>query len=143
MNDFNSTDAADVITATLVPDDERLDFLPKLFGVRLMLQGEHMVYGWMRALSPDYVGGYWDFYRLSNGGGYMAPKLVGPVQIEVEGNGFSGSMSADAAGIVATLFALCNLAAQVREDAVIDLFHGLRGFAAEHAEASLIYSAID
>ena len=65
------------------------------------------------------------------------------MRIAVDGNGFSGSMSADAAGIVATLFALCDLAAQVRDDAVIDLFHGLRDFAEEHAEMALIFAAID
>ena len=135
--------STDVITATLVPDAKRLDFLPSLFGTRLMMRGEGLVYDWMGRLCPDYCGGYWEFYRLSNGAGYLVPRCAGPVRIAVDGNGFSGSMSADAAGIVATLFALCDLAAQVRDDAVIDLFHGLRDFAAEHAEMALIFAAID
>jgi hypothetical protein len=37
----------------------------------------------------------------------MAPKPDKRLRVEVDGNGFSGEMSADAAGIVATLFALC------------------------------------
>ena len=36
--------------ARLVPDAQRLDFLPFYFGRRLMLQGEHEVYSWMQAL---------------------------------------------------------------------------------------------
>ena len=140
MNDFNSTD---VITATLVPDAERLDFLPALFGTRLMMRAERLVYDWMGALSPDYDGGFWNFYTLSNGGGYLAPQRTEPMRIAVEGNGFSGSMTADAAGIVATLFALCELAAEVQQDTVVTLHHELRDFAMTHKEAVLIFGAID
>jgi hypothetical protein len=52
-------------------------------------------------------------------------------------------MSADAAGIVVTLFALCQLSAETEQDGIVELYHALRDFAAEHAEAGLIFSAID
>lgn len=50
---------APLASARLVPDHERLGFLPKHFGRRLRLRGEVTVYGWMDRLSPDYYGGYW------------------------------------------------------------------------------------
>jgi hypothetical protein len=61
-----------VIAAALVPDEERMEFLPSVFG-RLMMEGESRVYTWAEELSLAYQGGYWEFYRLSNGGFYMAP----------------------------------------------------------------------
>ncbi|MNG28751.1 Antirestriction protein KlcA [compost metagenome] len=51
-------------------------------------------------------------------------------------------MSADAAGITASLFAICDLA-QGGDEKLIDAYYALRDFAAEHAEANEIYSAID
>jgi len=155
MNEFNSTagsggdagassgDDTDVVMATRVPDADRLDFLPTFFGTRLMMRGEAMVYDWMGQLCADYTGGFWNFWTLSNGGGYLAPSNVDPMKLRVDGNGFEGEMSADAAGIVATLFTLSQLSIQTQQDAIGDLFHALREFAGEHAEAALIFGAID
>ena len=134
------------ITAVLVDDDHRLDFLPAHFGPRLMMRGESLAYAWMRRLAEDYNGGFWNYYTLTNGGFYMAP-VLGRLHLEVAGNGYSGEMSADAAGIVATLFVLGQLAADTQGtaecDALIDRYHWLRDYAADHAEAAQIYRAID
>ena len=97
----------------------------------------------MGELCEEYSGGFWHFYTLSNGGGYMALASAMRMHIEVAGNGFEGEMSADAAGIVATLFALGQLAAETEQDGIIRLYHELNDFAGEHAEAALIRSAID
>ena len=106
-----------------------------------------MVYAWLRRLSKDYDGAYWHYYTLTNGGFYMAPRLTERLRLEVSGNGFEGEMSADAAGIVATLFALGQLAAEIQgtdaADALIDRYHFLREFVDEHAEAGPIFRAID
>ena len=64
-----------------------------------MMRGEALVFGWLDALSEDYNGGFWNFYTLTNGGFYMAPAGDKRMRLEVDGNGFSGEMSADAAGI--------------------------------------------
>ena len=140
MNEMNSTDA---VVATRVSDAERLDFLPVFFGTRLMMRGEAMVYDWMKRLCEDYNGGFWNFYTLSNSGGYLAPARAEPMRLAVDGNGFEGLMSADAAGIVATLFTLSQLSIDTQQDSISDLFHALREFAGEHAEAELIFGAID
>ena len=136
------------VTASLVSDDARLDFLPFYFGPRLMMRAEALVYGWMGRLSKDYTGAYWHYYTLSNGGFYLAPAYDGQMRVEVAGNWFEGELSADAAGIVATLFALSQIAAEAQAkgldaDALIDRYHFLRDFAAEHAEGPAIFRAID
>ncbi len=144
---MNNTQEQQPVTASLVADNQRLTFLPSYFGTRLMIRGEALVYAWLRRLSKDYDGGYWHYYTLTNGGFYMAPRLTERLRLEVSGNGFEGEMSADAAGIVATLFALGQLAAEIQgtdaADALIDRYHFLREFVDEHAEAGPIFRAID
>jgi hypothetical protein len=43
---------ASVVSATLVPENLRLRFLPEQFG-KFMLKGEALVYGWLEQLSED------------------------------------------------------------------------------------------
>ncbi len=99
----------------------------------------------MESLSQDYRNGSWNFHELSNGGFFMTPLDVpSTMHISVESNGFDGSMSSEAAGIVATIFALNVLCNETELDEHIQQFHLLRDFAlSEHAEASLIAQAID
>jgi hypothetical protein len=130
------------IGAREVPDDERLQMLPRHFG-RHMLTVEYAVYAFMRKLSSQYTGGYWNYLELSNGGFYMAPAHDTPFNVCVETNGFEGQMSADAAGITACLFALSQLSFQIQHESIARHFHQLRDFALEHAEASVILGAID
>jgi hypothetical protein len=52
--------------------------------------------------------------------------------IGVEGNGYEGSMSADA-GIVVSLFALRQLSAQYQSNTFVEHWHGLREFAVDYA----------
>jgi uncharacterized protein YyaL (SSP411 family) len=135
------------VVANLVADSDRLSFLPTVFGPRLMIRGEALVFGWLDRLSEEYNGGYWHFYTLTNGGFYLAPSSDTSMRISVEGNGFDGEMSADAAGIIATFFALSQLTDEVQGteagDTLIDRYFFLRDFAAEHVEARLIFRAID
>ena len=135
------------VAACLVAEKDRLRFLPHYFGSRFFMRGEALVYAWLRDLCPSYDGGFWQYHELTNGGFYMAPDLGCKLSFKVDGNGFSGDMSADAAGVVVTLFALSQLAAEVAgtdaADALIDRFYFLREFAHGHAEAGAIFAAID
>ncbi|WP_175666651.1 antirestriction protein [Burkholderia ambifaria] len=144
---MNTPAVPQVIAASVVSEDKRLDFLPAFFGPSLMLYGEALVYKWMGRLSPHhYSGGLWQFHTLSNGGYYMAPTRPERLHLSVTGNGFDGFMSADAAGVVATLFALGQLAATECEparDRFVELYHALRDFVGDHAEAAFIFRAID
>ncbi len=135
-----------LIEYNLVADADRLQFLPVAFGKRAMMRGEGLVYDWMGRLCPEYSGDFWAFYWLTNGGFYMATTATHPYLV-VSQNGFEGELSAGAAGIVATLYALCQLAAEGEDTEGGDLmtrrYHQLREYVGQHPEASLIYQAID
>ena len=133
------------ITAERVEERKRTSFLFELCKRELeALHFEHLVYAWMGKLS-SYTGGYWDFYKLSNGGGYMALVKEDTVTINST-NGFSFEMSSDAAGIVVTLFAMSH-ASEIFQggarDSMIDQYHNLLDYIEFHPEAAKIYGAID
>lgn len=130
------------VNARCLGELERLEVLPALFGSHAV-RFEMYVFGWMRRLAPDYDGAHWGMYRLSNGGFYMAPTSKPTYVLSVDTNQFEGTLCADAAGIVATLFALNQLTWEFQDASFADLYHSLLDFAAEHAEFSLIYRAID
>lgn len=129
------------IQANKVPSSQRLATLPKhfpgLFGAL-----ENKVYDSAKELCPSYTGGYWHFYELSNGGFYMAPDVDEPMTLTVIANQFEQTMSADAVGVVACLFAMGALASPSDEN-MIDHYHWLREYVGQHPEASAIYAAID
>lgn len=131
------------IVATLVDQDKRLSVLPDMFGFQQMLRAEALAFAYMTKLSIDYTGGYWHYYKLDNGGFYMAPAMDTPMRLSWNGNGFEGTMSADAAGIVATLFMIGQLCQELQTDAMAELYHALLDFATEHAEQAAILNAID
>lgn len=132
-----------LITATEVKDEtQRLDFTPSFFG-NYFLEGEMLTYAFMEQLSSDYGGGLWLFYKLSNGGFYMAPDHGDLMQVSWAENYYSGQMSADAAGITACLFALSHLCCAKQDDLLAQRFHALRDFALKHKEAAEIFRAID
>jgi hypothetical protein len=131
------------ISASKIAESARLDFLPRHFG-RHMLTVERAIYAHLGHLSPDYQGGYWDFFDLSNGGCYLAPSNPKGYRIIVDGNGFSGNLDAECAGIVATLFALSHLSMRFPSaESIAQHFHWLRDFACEHPDGNLLLAAID
>ncbi|PTB17774.1 antirestriction protein [Trinickia symbiotica] len=136
------TDCDNKVQATLVPMLRRMQILPRYFG-RYMLVAEAIVYRSLESLCQDYSGGYWDFYELSNGGFYMAPSTTHRLRLQCDGNGFDGEMSADAAGIVACLFAFNALVWKTRDERFERLYYCLREFASDHSEACAISAAID
>ncbi|MGY6156622.1 antirestriction protein [Paraburkholderia graminis] len=138
------------VTAKPVPFVERLTFLPKFFGPRLMMRAEALLYTYAGRFSPDnYNGGLWEYYTLSNGGGYAAPISPARLQISIMGNGYEGEMSSDAAGIVISLFVLNTLAFECSgkdeslTEKLVEHWEQLREYAAQHPEARSIYRAID
>lgn len=139
---MQETTATQIITARLLTGAERLQALPRFFGKK-MLRAENLVYAWMGSLCPGYCGGYWDYLELSNGGFVMRLAATGGQLVRVESNGYEGKMSTEAASLVAMLFALCQLANETEADEFIDLYHFVRDYALEHAEAKAIFAAID
>lgn len=98
------------ITASAVPESRRMAFLAERFGTLAIDEGERAVCASMSRIAGDYQGSYWEFYRLTNGGFFVAPVSAPRWRIAVHGNGFDGVLSADAVGVVVTLFALFRLA---------------------------------
>lgn len=133
----------DIITRTLVAEDDRLNFLPNHLGLSNLWTGQNLFPVYLEKLSDDYKGGYWEFYTLSNGGWYMAPRTDQRFKMHWRNNGYEGEMSADAAGLTASLFTICHLANTSQEDPLIEAYHWLREYAVQHPEWEEIYQAID
>lgn len=111
------------ITSLLVSPSKRAGFMPETFGRSHMI-AENLIYTTMEKFCRTYDGGFWNFYKLSNGGFYIAPE-------------------ADAAGIVVTLYVLNYFCCKTENEELIDKYYHLRNFALEHKEARLIFAAID
>ncbi|HBX74442.1 antirestriction protein [Haliea sp.] len=132
------------ITRSIVREDQRLGFFPKYAG-EYFLQLEAMIFQTMDRLCPDYNGGMWTMWELSNGGCYLSPALPDDqVRMVCEGNCFEGKLSTDAAGIVVSLVAINHLAWSVPDPEHFNtLFYALRDWAIEHPESEHILRAID
>ena len=134
----------DIITATPVPEERRLDHADTVFGNYWWLAVEPTIFTFASKLSPEYQGGYWQFYTLSNNGFFMSP---GDDSFEVTSeNGWRGTMSADTLGITACLYAYSHMSFSGNED-LAELcarhYHLLREFIFEHSEVKSILAAID
>jgi len=130
--------------ATVVSDAARLEFLPNLFGRSLLIVAENAVYGFMEKLSPlDYAGGFWDFYEHNGHPLFLAPTSRDRFRICGHITGFQGEVSAEAAGIIATMFAFSHLSFQHRSARLCEGYGRLYAYAADHPEAAEIFQAID
>lgn len=138
----DTVSTASCITATLVPDNRRLDFLPRHFGERAMLRVENAVYDWMGNLCPSYHGGFWNYMELSNGGAFMFPDGVDQFEMKVEGNGFDDKVGAEVAGIIATAFALNGMLWR-GYDSLTEKYEQLLEFISEHPKSATIRRALD
>ena len=129
---------------TLVPEARRMAYLPAIFGPALMLIGERAVYQFMSWLAPDdYTGGLWHFHERDGQPLFMSPDADKRLRIFCETNGYMGVVSAEAAGIIATLFALSHLSFRHEADELADAYMRLYEFAGDHPEAGEIFKAID
>ena len=129
------------ITATVVEVVERTNFLPTYFKEKFCL-GETLIYSFMDKLFEEYSGGYWEFFKLSNGGFYMAPTGYEKITCNAD-NGFCGEMSGNAAGIVVTLYTLNVIANKTKQDHFIEMYYRLIDYISVHEESGKIYAAID
>lgn len=133
------------ITRTIVADNRRINHTATLFGIHFPMRLEPAIFNIAGNLAAEYDGGLWDFFALSNGGFYMAPNTANQFNVSCE-NGYEGSMSADALGITACLYAYSHLSfGGPREfsEVCAEQYHWLREFALDHSEAGSIFRAID
>ncbi len=126
-----------------VENTDRPKTLASHFGNQCLVF-ENKVYNWTTILSKDYTGGYWEFYNLSNGGFYMAPKTDKTFYIINPMNGFTGHMGYEAVGISVCCLVFSDLSFDFQINPVwADRFYQLRAFAMQHTEAISITRLID
>ena len=131
------------ITASKVTSvRERMACLPNLVGVDCVVL-EHTIYGMLRSLSPDYDGGFWEYFHLSNEGFFMAPETAGQYRIRCDGNGFSGTVSAEVAGIITCAMAYSHLSFRERGERFARAYELLSEFIFQHSEVRSIRAALD
>ena len=129
---------------TLVPEGHREKFLPSLFGLPLLIVAENTVYTFMNRLSPrDYGGGFWNFYECDGKPMFLAPALDRRLRIESAITEYRGEVSAETAGIIATLFTFSHLSFKFESDRIAEGYHRLLDWCDGHPEASAIFAAID
>lgn len=134
-----------LITRHQINEKLRIQHTADLFGILFPLSIEPTVYSFASNIATEYNGAYWEFYALSNGGFYMAPSSEESYQVSCE-NGFEGTLSADALGITACLYAYSHLSFsnnQAFAELCANQYHSLRDYMLEHQEARAILSAID
>lgn len=126
-------------------DDQRLSLPAEIFGYHFGTRIEPDVFLMASRLSPDYDGGYWDFYRTEQGAFFIAPS-TDRAYLVCSNNGYEGYMSAEAFGITACLYVYSHVTfTQVGKvlDSCANQFHLLRDYAKGHPEAMAIFEAID
>ena len=128
------------ITESTVPTSHMTHELHQHFGTADIVV-ESTVYAWLRKLSPDYDGGFWEFHTLSNGGFFMQPVTNSRFQVDSP-NGASASMTARDAGITATLFALSHISFHPAAPETIsrhfELLHEYLDFLPERSVADIL-----
>lgn len=115
-----------------------------MFGLRHLIVAENTVYTFMDRLSPqDYGGGFWNFYECDGKPLFMAPQSTSRFRIESDITQFRGEVSAEAAGVIATLFTFSHLSFRFESDLLVEGYHRLHAWCDGHPEASEIFQAID
>lgn len=132
--------------AVVCPDNKRDGQLASVFGEASCFLVEQSIFRAADLLMPAYRGGYWDFVHCPDGGFYLALDPRRTMRVSVEGNGYDGEMSGDAAGIVVCMFVYSNMSFGASGDlqrTLTQQYRTLREYLAEHPEASSIWAAID
>jgi len=142
MSESGSSLLAQPVAATRVAEAVRSGCLARHFGMD-HLTVEAWVYHMMARLCAEYDGGYWHYYELSNGGFYMACNAADYFDLAVQGNGFMGRVTADAAGVITCAMVYSHLSFMLRDGAMGRAFLLLREYVDAHAEAGRILAALD
>lgn len=132
------------ITRQRIAINQRISHTARLFGLNFPMRLEPAIFNFAGNQSAEYDGGFWEFYKLSNGGFYMAPAPEQQFSVSAE-NGYEGSMSGDALGITACLYAYSHLSFGdgAFAETCAEHYHLLREWMLEHAETGVILQAID
>lgn len=89
----------------LVSETEKIHAIPQ-FLQPYFIEIEARTQDFLKRFSTDYTGGNWNYYQLSSGGLFMAPSSRKFYRVEVPQNYFSEEVDAEAAGLIAFLYAV-------------------------------------
>lgn len=131
-----------VVTATKLTGHSRMCAIPRYFSA-YMGAVEPAIYSVMGEWCENYTGAYWHFFKLSNGGFFMAPELKEPIELINAQNYASEKVSQEAAGIALCLVAYNRLVWKYRDPVFDSAFHKLREYALAHREMESIFRLID
>lgn len=127
-----------------VPQARRTEVVSSIFGLHFPLSIEPYIYNLASSMSQQYQGGYWEFYQLSNGGFYMG--LADGVYPVCCHNGYAGSLTGDALGIVVCMYAFSHFSFSdndILSCTCSSKFHQLREYALDHPEGGAILMSVD
>ncbi len=130
------------ITKTLIRGNERLNFLPKMLGNKFSIF-ESTIYNLMDHYNPAYHGGYWDFYKLSNGGFYIELSTDKPIILSFPENHFEETLSPEGASVAINIMALNHLAWKFEAALFIDFQDKLKDFSGLLVDAPKIWRFLD
>ncbi|HHH3118217.1 TPA: antirestriction protein, partial [Citrobacter freundii] len=126
----------------------RLVFHTMLFG-EFCEHANVAAVAFMKRFCDKYETGYWNYYKVGRNSGFMCPETDETYYFEMS-NYFSGNVSAEAAGIIVTLYVLqtCFDAAWTRQDSSLcdhfrEAMDTLKDYAATTDESRSIFRAID
>lgn len=149
-HESKETSGEEIVSCVMLSESERMDFLPGLFG-RSWFRAEGYIYSWMQRHCEGYNGGYWEYYKIGETGGFMAPCFEGEARISISGNWCEVDVTNVAAGVIATLFILNALTWKLHEkdendpeiEALIEKAEILKDYASTLPERGKIWRAID
>lgn len=131
-----------IITAESIPESERMQALPFYFKNH-MLAVEKQIYSCMHQFCQGHNGGFWDFYRLDNGGFYMACHSKARYFLSSPMNEYQKIVDADTAGMIVCLYAYNFLCCKTESDILIEQYYKLLDYVHFHPHAQEIFKAID
>lgn len=133
-----------IIAVAVDDEDERHKCLEAIAGNSIFatVRLEHAFFNAMHLFDDTYHGGWWDFFKLSNGGFYVALKADKQFHLDSP-NGFECDVDANTAGIMVSAFAYSNLSFGPNGEAFGEEYHNLSDFIFQHPEAGTIRAALD
>lgn len=129
-------------SVTAIPHEDLGDVIFETLGPKALMF-DQVVAQILATQSPDYTGGMWTGYVSDTNDVFFMVPPAGQYQLDVPGNGYSGTVDAETAGIIVSLVALNNLVWQTRDPEHNAQFYNLRQFALEHPNQPDIFAAID
>lgn len=142
------SDSAEVLVKEETTDIGRLIFHTMLFRDYCQY-ADSAALNLMNRFCDKYKAGYWSYFKVGRNSGFMCPDTDEFYHFDMP-NYFSGNVSAEAAGIIVTIFVLqaCFDAAFENEDSDLcdhyrEAMDTLKDYAATTDESQSIFRAID